>query len=67
MLFTAARRGAPRVLGDLFGLALVLQAAGRLLSVAVDGVPRADFLSAMVDEAVAGVIVLAGRPRATGG
>jgi hypothetical protein len=62
MLFVAARRQAPAVLGDLCGLALVLQAGGRLLSLAVDGVPRTDFLAAMLGEALAGIIVLAARP-----
>ena len=63
MLVTAARRPALVVLGDLCGLALLLQALGRILSVAVDGVPRTDFLAAMIGEGVAGILVLAARPR----
>ena len=39
MMITAARRPDVRLLGDLCGWALVLQAAGRALSVALDGVP----------------------------
>lgn len=62
MLLTAARRPELVLLGDLCGLALLLQAAGRLLSVAVDGVPRGEFLTAMVGEAIAGAAVLALRP-----
>lgn len=62
MLLVAARRQAPTILGDLCGLALFLQAAGRLLSLAVDGVPRSDFLAAMMGEALAGIVVLAARP-----
>jgi hypothetical protein len=62
MMLTAARRPSLGVLGDLCGLALLLQAAGRLLSVALDGVPRTQFVAAMIGEAVAGAIVLAARP-----
>ena len=47
-------------LGDLCGLALLLQAAGRLLSVAADGRPSLPFLAAMIGEALAGAIVLLG-------
>jgi hypothetical protein len=64
-LFTAARRPSLVVLGDFCGLALLLQAAGRLLSVALDGVPRAEFLVVMVGEALAGITVLAARPPRT--
>jgi hypothetical protein len=63
MLFTAARRPELVILGDLCGLALLLQAMGRLLSVVLDGAPRADFVAAMIGEALTGAIVLAIRPR----
>jgi hypothetical protein len=62
-MIVAARRPALTTLGDVCGLALLLQAAGRLLSVAVDGRPSMPFLGAMVGEAMAGVIVLLGRSR----
>jgi hypothetical protein len=64
MLFLAARDPRRVLLGNLCGLALVLQAAGRLLSVAVDGVPRTEFILAMVGEAIAGATVLMCRPAA---
>ena len=60
-MIVAARRPALTTLGNLCGLALLLQAAGRLLSIAVDGRPSLPFLGAMVGEAVAGAIVLLGR------
>lgn len=60
-MIIAARRPALTILGDLCGLALLLQAAGRLLSVAVDGKPSLPFLGAMIGEAIAGATVLLGR------
>ncbi len=60
-MIVAARRPALTTLGDLCGLALLLQAAGRLLSVAVEGPPSLPFLGAMVGEAIAGITVLLGR------
>jgi hypothetical protein len=60
-MILAARRPALTTLGDLCGLALLLQAAGRLLSVAVDGRPSLPFLGAMIGESIAGAIVLMGR------
>ncbi len=62
-MIIAARRPALSTLGDLCGLALLLQAGGRLLSVATDGRPSLPFLGAMVGEALAGAIVLLGRAR----
>ena len=62
MLFVAARRPDRVLLGDMCGLALAAQAGGRLLSVIVDGVPRAEFMLAMVGEMIAGAIVLGCRP-----
>ena len=60
-MIVAARRPALSTLGDLCGLALLLQAAGRLLSVAVDGRPSLPFVGAMIGEAIAGAVVLLGR------
>jgi hypothetical protein len=60
-MIVAARRPALTTLGDLCGLALLLQAAGRLLSVTVDGKPSLSFLGAMIGEAMAGAIVLLAR------
>lgn len=60
-MIVAARRPTLTTLGDLCGLALLLQAAGRLLSVAVDGGPSLPFVGAMIGEAIAGGIVLLGR------
>ncbi|HTQ48090.1 MAG TPA: DUF4345 family protein [Polyangiaceae bacterium] len=62
-MIVAARRPALSTLGDLCGIALVLQAMGRLPSVAVDGRPSVPFLGAMVGEALAGAVVLLGRVR----
>jgi hypothetical protein len=64
MLLVAARDPRRVLLGDLCGLALLLQAGGRLLSIAVDGVPRTEFVLAMVGEAFAGATVLICRPAA---
>lgn len=63
-MIVAARRPAQAMLGNLCGLALLLQAAGRLLSIVVDGRPSVPFLGAMIGEAFAGAIVLMGRARA---
>jgi hypothetical protein len=66
LMITAARRPENVVLGDLCGLALALQAGGRLLSVVLDGVPRSDWIVIMVGEAIAGATVLILRPRRSG-
>jgi hypothetical protein len=58
LFIVAARRPEITLLGDLGGLALVLQAGGRLLSMVVDGRPRIEFVVAMVGEALAGAAIL---------
>lgn len=58
LFIVAARRPEMTLLGDLGGLALVLQAGGRLLSLVVDGRPRTEFVVAMIGEALAGAVVL---------
>ena len=65
-MIVAARRPALTTLGDLCGLALLLQAAGRLLSVAIEGKPSVPFLGAMDGEAIAGALVLLGRDAEVG-
>jgi hypothetical protein len=62
-MITAARRPAEALLGDLCGVMLLLQASGRVLSLALDGRPAPEFLAAMVAEAVAGATILVA-PRA---
>jgi uncharacterized RDD family membrane protein YckC len=58
LYFTAARRVELTVLSALGGGALLLQALGRALSLAIDGVPSARFVGALALEAIAGAIVL---------
>ena len=62
MMITAARRPAERLLGDLCGAFLLLQASGRALSFALDGVPAPQFVAAFAAELAAGLVVLLARP-----
>jgi hypothetical protein len=64
-MVTAARRTDVPLLGDLFGLMLVLQAGGRALSFAVDGLPSWLFVIAFFAELASGVTILALRPKAS--
>ncbi|HEY8072625.1 MAG TPA: DUF4345 family protein [Labilithrix sp.] len=57
-MITAARRPDVPLLGDLCGLMLLLQAAGRVVSLAVDGVPAPQFVAAMFAEASAAAAIL---------
>src|SRR5690349_973030 len=66
MMITAAKRPEETLLGDLCGLALLLQTGGRLVSVCLDGVPQLPLLLAMIGEAIAGAIVLVGRRTSLG-
>lgn len=59
---TAARRRDIPLLGNLGAAILLLQAAGRALSFALDGIPAPPVLGAFVAEVAAGVIILACRP-----
>jgi hypothetical protein len=61
-MITAARKPALVILGDLCGLMLLLQALGRALSFALDGVPDPTFVSAFAGELVTAVGILAIRP-----
>lgn len=64
LMISAARHTEIPILGDLCAWMLCLQAAGRLLSVAIDGTPSPQFLGALVLEALSGVAILAlGRRR----
>ena len=63
IMITAARRPELGVLGDLCGWALVLQAAGRAASFALDGRPSAPFIGAFALELTGGVLVLLARSR----
>jgi hypothetical protein len=56
---TAARRSDVPVLGFLGAIALLLQALGRLFSLALDGAPSERFVAAFVLELVAGATLLA--------
>jgi hypothetical protein len=58
IMITAARRPDLRLLGDLCGWALVLQAAGRASSFALDGLPSATFIGAFALELISGAVVL---------
>jgi hypothetical protein len=49
-------------LAKIAGLFLLLQASGRVLSLAVDGIPSAHFLAALVLEMIAGTIVCFSSP-----
>ena len=63
LFVTAARRRDLPLLGDLCAAILLLQAAGRALSFALDGIPAAQVLGAFGAEVLAGVMILACRPR----
>ena len=57
-MITAARRPDVPVLGDLCGLMLLFQASGRVLSLAIDGMPAPQFVGAMFAEAIAAMTIL---------
>jgi hypothetical protein len=65
LFVTAVRRKDVPVLGNLCGAALLLQAGGRALSFALDGIPAAPVVGAFFAEALAGAAILALRPAAT--
>lgn len=58
-MITAARRPDVPLLGDVCGVMLFLQSAGRMLSLAIDGRPAPEFLAAMVAEMIGAVVILA--------
>src|SRR5688572_81452 len=60
-MVTAARKPEERLLGDLAGLAIGLQATARLVSIVLHGMPQASFVSAMIGEAITCVAVLQAR------
>ncbi len=57
-MITAARRPDVPLLGDLCGLMLLLQAAGRVASLAMDGMPAPQFVAARFAEAIAAATIL---------
>lgn len=63
LMGTAARRHDLPLLGDLCGAMLLLQACGRVLSMAIDGVPAPRFIGACALEALSGLAVLLARKR----
>jgi hypothetical protein len=58
LMITAARKPEERLLGDLAGIAIGLQALARLFSVVAHGTPSASFVSAMVGEMVTAFAIL---------
>ncbi len=63
LMITAAVRDDLPVLGRLAAVLLLSQAAGRALSLVLDGLPSGRFAGAMVLEAVAGIALMAVLPR----
>ena len=61
LMITAARKPEQKLLGDLCGIAIGLQAAARLLSIALHGMPQGSFVSAMVGEAITAIAILQAR------
>lgn len=58
LMITAARKPEERLLGDLCGAAIGLQATARLLSIVLHGMPSASFTSAMIGEMLTAVAIL---------
>lgn len=58
MMLTAARRPEQRLLGDLCGIAIGLQASARLVSILLHGMPTASFLGACAAELVTAALIL---------
>ncbi|MFN7135019.1 MAG: DUF4345 family protein [Myxococcales bacterium] len=67
LMVTAARRVELTVLGDLAGLFILLQACARFASMALDGVPRLEFVGAAVGELLVGLTILVIKPRPAAG
>lgn len=61
LMVTAARKPSPRLLGDLCGVAIGLQALARLLSIVLHGTPSASFTWAMIGEMLTAVAILQAR------
>jgi hypothetical protein len=61
LMITAARRPQERLLGDLCGVAIGLQALARLLSIVMHGTPSASFTFAMIGEMVTAIAILLAR------
>jgi hypothetical protein len=61
LMITAARKPEQRLLGDLCGVAIGLQALARLYSVIAHGTPSSSFTSAMIGEMVTAVAILQAR------
>jgi hypothetical protein len=62
IMLVAARRVEQRLLGDLAGMAIGLQALGRLLAILAHGTPSGSFTSAMVGELITSALILQGGP-----
>ena len=65
LFFTAARRLNLALVGDLALVLVLMQALGRLLSFAVDGIPSPRFIFFFFLEIVSSLIGLAMRPRSS--
>lgn len=63
LLAVGARRIEDVLLGDLAALLILGQTFGRLLGVAIDGLPSARMLPPFVVEAIGGLAILLARPR----
>jgi hypothetical protein len=63
LFFAAIKRKDVPILGNLCAAALLLQASGRALSFALDGIPPPPVIAAFVAEVISGVVILAARPR----
>ena len=61
LMITAAAKPDQRLLGDLCGAAIGLQALARLYSVIAHGVPSSSFTSAMIGEMVTAIAILQAR------
>jgi len=62
LLVVAARRIEEALLGDLAALLILGQTFGRLLSMAIDGLPTARMWPPFVVELIGGVVILLVRP-----
>jgi hypothetical protein len=66
VLLWAVRRIEHAALGDVAGLLILGQAVGRIVSIAVDGIPSSDMWGMLVGEGVGGALLLLVRPSSAG-
>jgi uncharacterized protein DUF4345 len=57
-MLTAARRPEETLLGDVCGLLILMQALGRVTSLALDGRPSLPFVGAMLGELLTAALIL---------